>query len=437
VESRGRLGGTCLNVGCIPSKALLNASHHYTDAVNHFSKLGIEFSGLRLNLGQMLKQKDDAVDGLTKGVEGLFKKNKVDYFKGFGKITSPNTVSVTPIDGGSATTVSTANIVIATGSEPSTLPNVPVDEKRIVTSTGALSLESVPRTMAVIGGGVIGLELGSVGSRLGTQVTVIEFLDRIIPGNDSEITRLFHRTLEKQKFTFRMSTRVTKAENTGNGVNLTLAPAKGDGKEEKMTADVCLVSTGRRPFTKGLGLEGVGVAMKGLQVVTDAHFKTSVPNIYALGDVIVGPMLAHKAEEEGIAVAEILAGKPGHVNYGAIPAVIYTYPELATVGKTEDELKEKGVKYRIGKFPMAANSRARTNHDTDGMVKVIVDANTDRILGCHIVGPNAGEMIAEGVLGMEYGASSEDIARTTHAHPTFSEAFKEACMDAFAKPIHF
>jgi len=317
------------------------------------------------------------------------------------------------------------------------LPNVPVDEKRIVTSTGALELNQIPKHLAVIGGGVIGLEMGSVWGRLGSQVTVIEFLDRIIPGTDLEVAKHFQRVLEKQKIKFKLSTKVTKADPSGKDIVLSLAPAKGEGSEEKLNADVVLVSTGRRPFTNGLGLEKMGITMKGLQIVTDSHYQTNIPSIYAIGDVVAGPMLAHKAEEEGIACVEIIAGKAGHVNYNAIPSVIYTHPEVACVGKTEEELKQQNVKYRKGKFPFLANSRAKCNDDFEGFVKVLVDANTDRILGVHIIGPGAGEMIAEGVIGMEYGASAEDLGRTTHAHPTLSEAFKEACMDAFSKPIHF
>jgi len=313
------------------------------------------------------------------------------------------------------------------------LPNVPVDEKRIVTSTGALELDSIPKSMLVIGGGVIGLEMGSVWSRLGSQVTVVEYLNRILPGTDNEIATAFQRILAKQNFKFKLSTKVVKAENTGKEVNLTVAPAQG-GAEERLTADVVLVATGRRPFTKNLGLEKVGIEMKGLQIKTDSHWRTNVPSIYAIGDCIAGPMLAHKAEEEGIAVVEQLAGKAGHVNYNAIPGVIYTWPEVATVGKTEEELKEAKVAYRVGKYPFLANSRAKCNDDAEGLVKVLCDIKTDRILGCHIVGPGAGEMIAEGVIALEYGASGEDIARTCHAHPTLSEAFKEACME---KPINF
>lgn len=435
VEMRGTLGGTCLNVGCIPSKALLNASHFYHEAEHNFPKIGIETTGLSVDLGKMMKAKEKAVKGLTMGIEGLFKKNKVDYVVGKGKITGPNTVTAALNKGGEQV-LTTDKILIATGSEPSTLPNIDVDEKVIVTSTGALSLEKIPETMIVIGGGVIGLELGSVYARLGTKVTVVEFLDRIIPGTDSEIASNFQKILKKQKFTFKMSTKCTKAVKTPDGVELTVEPAAG-GASETLKADVVLVSTGRRPYTDGLGCEEMGIEMERGMVKTGAHFKTNVDSVYAIGDAIAGPMLAHKAEEEGIAAVEMMSGKAGHVNYGAIPGVIYTHPEVATVGKSEDELKAEGVSYSVGKFPFMANSRARTNDDAEGLVKVLTDKATDRLLGMHIVGPNAGELIAEAVLALEYGASSEDVARTCHAHPTLSEAVKEACMGAYDKPIHF
>jgi len=423
---------------CIPSKALLNASHYYHAAQHQFKLIGIEHSGVKVNLGQMMAYKMKAVTGLTKGIEGLFKKNKVDYLKGFGKITSPNTVEVKGNDG-LTQSVNTKNIIIATGSEPASLKGVEVDEKVVVTSTGALDLKEVPKKMIVIGGGVIGLEMGSVWSRLGAEVTVVEYLDRIIPGTDTEIATQFKRVLEKQGIKFKMSTAVTKClpNPNGKGAKLTLANAKDSSKTEEVETDIVLLSTGRRPYTKGLGIEKLGIKMagNGLQIATDSHFRTNIPNIYAIGDVITGPMLAHKAEEEGIAAVEIIAGKAGHVNYGAIPGVIYTWPEVATVGQSEDDVKKDDkIKYRVSKFPFMANSRARTNDDADGMVKVITDNETDRILGVHILGPNAGEMIAEAVLGLEYGASAEDIARTCHAHPTLSEAMKEACM---VKPIHF
>jgi len=435
VEMRGSLGGTCLNVGCIPSKALLNASHYYYEAENHFKKMGIETTGLSVNFPQMMKAKQKAVGGLTKGIEGLFKKNKVDYVVGKGKITAAGTVTC-ELNTGGQEVLNAKNILIATGSEPATLAGLDVDEETIVTSTGALSLKEIPKSMVVIGGGVIGLEMGSVYSRLGSKVTVVEFLDGITPGIDKEIATAFMKILKKQKFKFKMGTKVTQAEKTAEGVVLTLEPAKG-GETETMTADVVLVATGRRPYTDGLGLEELKIETERGMIKTDHQFATNVPGVFAIGDVIAGPMLAHKAEEEGIAAVENMAGKAGHVNYGAIPGVIYTHPEVATVGQTEEELKAAGVKYVVGKFPFMANSRARTNDDAEGLVKVLSDKATDRLLGMHIVGPNAGELIAEAVVALEYGASSEDIARTCHAHPTLSEAVKEACMSAYDKPIHF
>lgn len=436
---RGSLGGTCLNVGCIPSKALLNASHFYAEAQHHFPNIGIKTGKIELDFPKMMKNKEKAVTGLTKGIEGLFKKNKVAYFQGKGKITGANTVVAT-LNSGGEEVIETKNILIATGSEPSTLPGLDVDEKQIVTSTGALALTEVPKTMVVVGGGVIGLEMGSVYSRLGSDVTVVEFLDRLIPGTDSEIAKTFQKLLKKQGFKFKLSTKVTSAVKGPDGVTLTVEPSKG-GPAETIKADVVLVATGRRPYTDGLGLEDMGIEMEKGMVKHDHHtFQTNIPSIYAIGDCISGPMLAHKAEEEGVAAVETMVGKVGHVNYGAIPGVIYTHPEVATVGQSEDEIKAAGIAYNVGKFPFMANSRARANDDTDGLgglVKVISDKETDRILGMHIIGPNAGELIAEGVLAMEYGASSEDIARTCHAHPTLSEAVKEACMATYDKSIHF
>jgi len=434
VEERGSLGGTCLNVGCIPSKALLNASHHYHDAKHNFAKYGIDVKGeIAVNLPNMMAQKTKAVKGLTQGIEGLFKKNKVDYYKAHAKLTSKNDIELSPLDGAAKQSINSKHIIIATGSVPATLPGIEVDEKQIVTSTGALSLPEIPKRMIVIGGGVIGLEMGSVWSRLGSKVTVVEYLDRIIPGTDSEIATQFKRVLEKQKIEFKMGTKVNSCKKEGKEVVLSVSPAKG-GDAQELRADVVLVATGRRPNTKDLGLESAGVKMQGLMVDTDGHLRTNVPNIYAIGDVIKGPMLAHKAEEEGIAAVETIAGKAGHVNYAAIPGVIYTHPEVATVGQSEDDCKKAGIKYKVSKFPFMANSRARTNDDADGLVKVITDAETDRLLGVHMLGPNVGELISEAVLGLEYGASAEDIARTCHAHPTLSEAVKEACM---TKPIHF
>jgi len=435
VEGRGKLGGTCLNVGCIPSKSLLNASHHYHDAEHNFKKMGIETTGLSLNWEQMQKSKSKAVNGLTSGIEYLFKKNKVDYVAGWGKITGQNEVTASLNEGGEQK-LETTNIVIATGSEPSKLAGVEVDEETIVTSTGALSLAKVPKTMAVIGGGVIGLEMGSVYRRLGTDVTVIEFLDHIIPGTDKDITNTFQRALKKQGFKFKFQTAVQKAEKNDSGVNLTCESVK-TGEREELEAEIILLSTGRWPYTEGLGLEEMGIEMDGRMVKTDSHFRTNIPNIYAIGDVIKGPMLAHKAEEEGIAIVEYLHSGYGHVNYNAIPGVIYTHPEVATVGKTEEDVKEAGIPYNVGKFPFSANSRARCNDDAEGLVKIITDKDTDKILGAHIVGPAAGELIAELVLAIEYGGAAEDVGRTCHAHPTLSEALKEACMDAYDNPIHF
>ncbi|KAJ8601570.1 hypothetical protein CTAYLR_005219 [Chrysophaeum taylorii] len=439
VESRGRLGGTCLNVGCIPSKALLHSSHLYEEATTHFKKHGLVINGsVDVDLGAMMSSKAKSVEGLTGGIEFLFKKYKVDYLQGFGKITGPNSVAVELNDGGDEL-LSTKNIMIATGSEPTPLKPCPVDndKKKIVDSTGALDLPEIPKKLAVVGGGVIGLEMGSVWRRLGAEVTVIEYLDRILPGIDLEIGKNFLRILKKQGMKFKLSTGVVASEVKDDGVTLTVAPSKG-GDESKLDFDVVLVATGRRPFTQGLGLEAMDIEMdRQGRVVVDQHFQTKIPSIYAIGDCIDGPMLAHKAEEEGIACAEHVAGFAGHVNYDVIPGVIYTHPEVATAGKTEEQLKDEGVAYKVGTFPFSANSRARCVADTEGLVKILTDKDTDRILGVHIIGANAGEMIAEGVIGMEYGASSEDIARTCHAHPTLSEAFKEACMAACMNPIHF
>lgn len=414
----------------------------YEDAKLNFSKHGIAINGsVEVDLPTMMKHKSSSVSGLTKGIEGLFKKNKVKYVKGAGVVSSANEVSVNLMDGGEEK-IATKNIMIATGSDVASLPSVPIDEEIIVSSTGALKLDKVPETMVVIGGGVIGLEMGSVWRRLGAQVTVVEFLDRIVPGVDSEIANDFLKILKKQKMKFKLSTKVVSSSVVDGRVHLELEKSSG-GSPETLEADVVLVATGRRPYTEGLGLERAGVNMdeRG-RIKVDSSFRTSVPNVYAIGDVIHGPMLAHKAEDEGLVCAEIIAGSgAGHINYDCIPGVIYTHPEVATVGKTEDELKEAGVDYAKGVFPFMANSRARTNDVSGdvaaGKVKVLTDKATDRILGMHIVGPSAGELIAEGVLAMEYGASSEDIARTCHAHPTLSEAVREAAMAAHGKPIHF
>eukprot|EP00607_Mallomonas_marina_P007495 CAMPEP_0182417082 /NCGR_PEP_ID=MMETSP1167-20130531/1501_1 /TAXON_ID=2988 /ORGANISM="Mallomonas Sp, Strain CCMP3275" /LENGTH=495 /DNA_ID=CAMNT_0024590375 /DNA_START=55 /DNA_END=1542 /DNA_ORIENTATION=+ len=438
VEGRGALGGTCLNVGCIPSKALLHSSHLYEQAKHDFATHGIKINGdISIDLDKMMKNKGKAVRGLTGGIEFLFKKNKVDYVKGWAKLSGPNSVAVNLSAGGSQD-ITGKSIILAVGSEVSPLPPCPVDNegKKIVDSTGALVLDKIPKTMAVIGGGVIGLEMGSVWRRLGTEVTVIEFLDSITPTMDKELSSNLFKILKKQGMKFKLSTKVTSSAVSPEGVTLSLEPSKG-GEVEKFDAEVVLVSTGRRPVTKNLGLEELGIETDKLgRIKVDDHFKTSVSSVYAIGDAIDGPMLAHKAEEEGVACVENLAGRVGHVNYDAIPGVIYTHPEVASVGKTEEELKESNTPYNKGIFPFSANSRARAIGDSDGMIKVLAHKETDKILGLHIIGSNAGEMVAEGVLAMEYGASSEDIARTCHAHPTLSEALKEACMATHDKPIH-
>jgi len=435
VEKRATHGGTCLNVGCIPSKALLHASELYEEAGHGFAGMGIKAQP-ELDLPAMLAFKDDGVDGNVKGVEFLLKKNKVDAYHGTGTIEAPGKVKVTP-DEGEAQTLEAKAIVIATGSEVASLPGIEIDEKKIVSSTGALSLPEVPKKLVLIGGGVIGLELGSVWRRLGAEVTVVEFLDRILPPEDKEVSKQFQKILQKQGMTFKLSSKVTAVEHDGDGLKVTVEPAKG-GDAETLEADVVLVCVGRRPFTDTLGLDEVGVERdeKGGRVKTDGHFKTNIDGIYAIGDVITGPMLAHKAEEEGVAVAEILAGQAGHVNYDAIPSVVYTYPEVASVGKTEEALKEAGIAYKVGKFPFLANGRAKVNRTTDGFVKILADAKTDRVLGVHMIGPDVGNMIAEAVLAMEFGASAEDIARTCHAHPTLPEAVKEAAMAVDGRAIH-
>ncbi len=423
IEKResGKLGGTCLNVGCIPSKALLHASELYEAADKDFGKLGIGVGKLSLDLPQMLKQKEDAVDALTKGVEFLMKKNKVDVVLGAGEIIAPGKVKVGDRE------LETKHIVIATGSGVTPLPGVDIDEERIVSSTGALSFASVPKHLVVVGGGVIGLELGSVWRRLGTKVTVVEFLDRILPGMDGEISKQFQRILKKQGVDFKLSSKVTGAEKLKTKIKLSVEPAAG-GEGETVDCDAVLVCIGRRPHTDGLGLDNAGVKTDARGFIETSHFKTSVDGIWAIGDCIHGPMLAHKAEDDGVACIELIAGKAGHVNYDAVPGVVYTYPEVASVGKTEEELKEAGVEYKVGKFPFTANSRAKTNHETDGFVKILADAGTDRVLGCHIIGREAGELIAEAVLAIEFGGASEDIARTSHAHPTRSEAVRQAAM---------
>jgi dihydrolipoamide dehydrogenase len=433
VEKRKTHGGTCLNVGCIPSKAMLHASELFDEAGHGFAALGIDVPAPKLNLPAMMKHKQDTVDANVQGVGFLLKKNKVDAVHGLGTILAAGKVQVTA-DDGSKQVLEAKTIVIATGSEVAQLPGVAIDEKNIVSSTGALELGKVPGKMVVIGAGVIGLELGSVWRRLGAKVEVIEYLDRILPGMDNEVAKQTQRLLEKQGMAFHLGKKVTGAK-TGKGVSLTVEPAAGGGAET-VDADVVLVAIGRRPNTEGLGLEAAGVATERGRVTIDDHFATNVPGIYAIGDVVRGPMLAHKAEDEGVAVAEILAGKAGHVNYDVIPGVVYTFPEVASVGKSEEDLKAAGIAYNVGKFPFTANGRARANRATDGFVKVLADKATDRVLGVHIVGAGAGEMIHEAAVLMEFGGSSEDLARTCHAHPTMSEAVKEAAMAVEKRQIH-
>ena len=433
IEARGALGGTCLNIGCIPSKSLLNLSENFKKAKN-FSKLGIETGDVKLNLDKMMKNKEKAVSILTKGVEFLFKKNKVTYLKGFGSFISDKKISVKGEDG-KKKEIEAKNIIIATGSEAMPMPNVEFDEKTIVSSTGALSLKEVPKSLVVVGGGYIGLEMGSVWSRLGAEVNVIEFLDHITPGMDREISEEFMKILKKQNIKFHLNRKVTSIQKTNNGVQISTSDKNGDSKD--FNCDVALISIGRKPFTSNLNLSSAGVKSdeKG-RIKIDKKFQTSAKNIYAIGDVIDGPMLAHKAEEEGIAVAEIIVGQSGHVNYDLIPGVIYTAPEVASIGLTEEQLKEKNKSYKIGKFPFMANSRAKAIDEPEGFVKILADKDTDKVLGVHMIGPHVGEMIAEMAVAMEFGASSEDIARTCHAHPTFSEAIKEAALSVEKRQIH-
>ncbi len=434
IEKRATHGGTCLNVGCIPSKALLHASELYNEAGHSFAAMGINVKP-ELDLARMMAFKDEGVKGNTSGVDFLLKKNKVDAYHGTGKILSAGKVQITFMNG-ELKELDTKSIVIATGSDIARLPGITIDEKTIVSSTGALTLAVVPKKMIVVGAGVIGLELGSVWRRLGAEVLVVEFLDRILPGMDSDVAKSFERILAKQGLTFKLAHKVTAVTPNGSGVTATIEPAAG-GTAEKIDADVVLVCIGRVPYTDGLGLDAAGVTLDGKKrVVVDAHFMTNVPGIYAIGDVVAGPMLAHKAEDEGVAVAEILAGQSGHVNYDVIPNVIYTHPEVASVGKSEDELKLAGIAYRVGKFPFTANGRAKVNRTTDGFVKVLADAATDRILGVHIIGPHAGEMIGEAAVIMEFGGSAEDLARTCHAHPTLTEAIKEAAMAVDKRAVH-
>jgi dihydrolipoamide dehydrogenase len=434
IEKRETLGGTCLNIGCIPSKALLAASEKYEEAREHLGAFGVKVGEVSLDLAAMQGHKDKVVKANVDGVAYLFKKSKIDWIKGTASFTGPNTLSVAGADG--ASTVTAKTIVIATGSDVMPLPGITIDEKKIVSSTGALALSSVPKKLVVIGGGYIGLEMGSVWQRLGAEVLVVEFLDRILPGMDGEVSKQMQRILQKQGMSFRLSTKVTSAKPGKSGVTLTVESAKG-GDTETLEADVVLVSVGRRPYTEGLALDKAGVALdeRG-RIKTDAHFATNVPGVYAIGDAIAGPMLAHKAEDEGVAVAEIVAGQKGHVDYDTVPGVVYTWPEAASVGKTEEQLKESGVAYKVGKFPFTANGRARAMNATDGFVKILADAQTDRVLGVHIIGAEAGTLIAEVVLAMEFGASAEDIGRTCHAHPTLEEAVKEAALAVDGRPIH-
>jgi len=436
VEKRGALGGTCLNVGCIPSKALLHASHLFEEARHGMAAQGIKVSGVELDLPTMLARKTETVRGLTQGIEFLFKKNKIDYVLGHGRIVAPDKVAVTNEAGNGASELAAKAILIATGSDVMPLPGVTIDETRIVSSTGALDLPEVPEHLLVVGGGYIGLEMGTVWRRLGAKVTVVEFLDRITPGMDGEVAKQFQRILAKQGVAFKLGTKVEGIEASGDRLQVTVQPAQG-GAPETIAADKVLVAIGRRPFTEGLGLDAVGIRVDNRgRIETDRHWQTNVPGVYAIGDVIKGPMLAHKAEEEGAAVAELLAGQKPHLDYDLVPGVIYTSPEVASIGRTEEQLKEAGTAYKTGRFPFSANSRAKTVGQTDGFVKILADAATDRVLGAHIIGADAGTLIAEIGIAMEFGASAEDIARTCHPHPTLEEAVKEAALAAYFKPIH-
>jgi len=436
VEKNATLGGTCLNVGCIPSKALLQSSHLFEETGHDLAAHGIVVGAPTLDFAQMMKRKGEVVGATTKGIEFLFKKNKITWLQGAGRIDAAGKVSVIGPDGVAKETATAKNILIAAGSEVTPLPGVAIDEKRIVSSTGALELTAVPKHLVVVGAGIIGLELGSVWRRLGSDVTVVEFLDRICPGIDDEVTKFFQRALAKQGLKFKLGSKVTKAETTDAGVTLTVEPSKG-GAAETLEADVVLVAIGRRPYVAGLGLDKVGVKLTDHgRIAVDAHFQTSVPGIYAIGDVIDGPMLAHKASEDGVACVETLAGQKGHVNWDLVPSVVYTQPEVAWVGKSEEQLKAAGVAYRIGKYPFTADPRSRANAATEGFVKVLSDKTTDRVLGVHIFGAEAGTMIGEAALAMEFAASAEDIGRVCHAHPTVNEALKEAALAAWEKPIH-
>ena len=436
VEPRERLGGTCLNIGCIPSKALLQSSHLYADAAKSFAAHGIVTQGLSFDLAAMMARKDKVVDLSTKGIAFLFKKHKITHVRGAGLIAAPGRVAVTPVGGGEQQTLSATRVLIATGSNPATLPGIDIDERRIVSSTGGLSLAAVPKRLVVIGGGYIGLEMGLVWQRLGAEVTVVEYLDRILPGMDKEVAAMAQRLLGRQGLQFRLSTKVTGAKASANDVALTIQPAAG-GDAETVHADVVLVAVGRRPNTANLGLEALGVERDKAGFITvNNAFSTNVQNIYAIGDCVAGPMLAHKASEDGIACVETISGRVGHVDYNTVPGVVYTSPEIASVGRTEEQLKADNVEYAVGKFPFTATPRARANGNTDGFVKILADKRTDRVLGVHIIGADAGEMIHEAVLAMEFGGSAEDIARTCHAHPTLSEAMKEAALDALGRVIH-
>ena len=434
VDKRGSHGGTCLNIGCIPSKALLHASEVFAEAA-HAGDMGIQLGKPKLDLPAMMTYKENGIIGNTQGIDFLFKKNKVEALHGSAMIVASGKIEVSLLAGGTRT-LNTKNIVIATGSESTPLRGVEIDEKLVASSTGALEFDAVPKHLLIVGAGIIGLELGSVWARLGAEVTVVEFLDRITPGVDEEVAKQFQRTLQKQGFKFLLGKKVTEVKPLKASVKVTIEPAQSEGEAETLSVDKVLVSIGRRPYTEGLGLESVGVQLDVAGRIETNGFKTNVDGIYAIGDVISGPMLAHKAEDEGIAVAEMLAGKSGHVNYDVIPGVIYTAPEVAWVGLNEEELTHRGVDYRIGKFPFMANGRAKVNNTTDGFVKILADTKTDRILGVHIVGPEAGNMIAEAAVAMEFGGSAEDLARTCHAHPTLTEAVKEAALAVEDRAIH-
>jgi dihydrolipoamide dehydrogenase len=441
VEKRATFGGTCLNIGCIPSKAMLNASELYDEASHKFAEMGIKVGTPAVDLTAMLKYKQQAVDVNVKGVDYLFRKNKIEAFHGAARITAPGKVEVTNADGKTQSTrqvLETKAIVIATGSDVARLNGIEIDEKRVVSSTGALELPAVPKKLLIVGAGIIGLELGSVWRRLGADVTIVEFLDHILPGIDAEVGKQFHRIVQKQGIAVRLSSKVAAIDTSGKMLKVKVEPAADGGAAEMLEADIVLVAIGRAPYTDGLGLETVGVKKDNRgRVLVDAQYRTNVDGIYAIGDVIAGPMLAHKAEDEGVAIAEILAGQAGHVNYDVIPNVVYTYPEIACVGKSEEELKAAGIAYKVGKFPFTANARARINLTAEGFVKILADAKTDRVLGVHFIGPDAGNMIGEAAVAMEFGASSEDIARTCHAHPTLSEAIKESALAVAKRAINF